>query len=79
MHRNYIKKNKCCHYIKADAIWQKKEQTRNAISPTESVATLIERQHLSAFQYQFGGNFKKFPKRTIKNHACKSCSALGNT
>lgn len=51
----------------------------NAIRSTASVATPIENQPLSAFEHKPGGNFKIFPKRTIKKNACKSRSAPGNT
>lgn len=43
------------------------------------MATLIENQPLSGFEYKPGGNLKMFPKRTIKKNTYKSCSAPGNT
>lgn len=58
---------------------RKKEWIHNAISSTAIVATLIENQLLSGFEYKPGGNLKIFPKRTIKKNAYKSCSAPGNT
>lgn len=72
-------KKKSCNYIKADVTWQKKERMHNAISSTASVATLLEKQPLFAFEYQSGGNFKIFPKQMIKKKTCKPRSAPGST
>lgn len=58
---------------------RKKERIHDAISSTAIAATLIENQPLSGFEYKSGGNFKIFPKRTIKKNTYKSCSAPGNT
>lgn len=51
----------------------------NAISSTVSVATLIEKEPLSAFEYKPGGHLKIFPKQMIKKNICKSHGASGNT
>lgn len=58
---------------------RKKERIHNAFSSTATVATLIENQPLSGFEYKPGGNFKIFPKQTIKKNTYKSYGAPGNT